>query len=337
MERILISGGNGVLGSSLSKLFLKLGNDVSVTDIIRRDECWRLLDLGIMDEVEYNWIASQDISPEYLKGFDLIIDCAIGFPDRPFGTGSPRAAINANLDPAVGMLEALRKLSDPPPVIYPSSFNSLYGNHGVYDESTFVNPTSIYGWTKAAAEQLYQTYHHSFGIPILITRVGSSYGEMMRTDEVVAKVIMANLQNKAFALRSPYSKRLWTYLGDVMSAYEAIVKRSDYGQNALFKDEIDSRNSVINVAGNVNDEITNNVELCRLISNITGAETEVRIEDYYEPGENIRGQPVNFDINADWSRTLLKWSPHYSLREGLEKTIIWFSGNYMKVTAWKTH
>ncbi|MEM0133644.1 MAG: NAD-dependent epimerase/dehydratase family protein, partial [Thermoplasmatales archaeon] len=70
-----------------------------------------------------------------------------------------------------------------------------------------------YRWTKAAAEQLYQTYHHSFGIPIFIARVGSSYGEMMRTDELVAKVIMSNLQNKEFTLRSPYSKRLWTYLG----------------------------------------------------------------------------------------------------------------------------
>ncbi|MEM0136708.1 MAG: hypothetical protein QXU18_16015 [Thermoplasmatales archaeon] len=42
----------------LSKLFLKLGNDVPVTDIARRDECWRLLNLGIMNEIEYDWKAS---------------------------------------------------------------------------------------------------------------------------------------------------------------------------------------------------------------------------------------------------------------------------------------
>ncbi|MEM0133643.1 MAG: hypothetical protein QXU18_00230 [Thermoplasmatales archaeon] len=61
----------------------------------------------------------------------MVVDFAIGLPDRPFGTRSPRAAISANFDPAVGMLEDLRKLSDPPPVIYPSSFNSLYDNQGV--------------------------------------------------------------------------------------------------------------------------------------------------------------------------------------------------------------
>ena len=184
-------------------MFLKLGIDVSVSDITRVDECLRLSELEIMDQVEYIWRASQDLSPADLNGLDLIVDCAIGFPDRPFGTASPRTAISANIEPAVGLLESLRKLTSPPPVIYPSSFNALYGTRGLYDEDTPVNPTSIYGWTKAAVEQLYRTYHHSFGIPVIITRVGSSYGEMMRTDELIAKLIISNLQNREFSLRSP--------------------------------------------------------------------------------------------------------------------------------------
>ncbi|MEM0135235.1 MAG: hypothetical protein QXU18_08440 [Thermoplasmatales archaeon] len=49
-----------------------------------------------------------------------------------------------------------------------------------------------------------------------------------------------------------------------MGAYEVIVKRSEYGHNAKFKDETESRISVINVAGNVSDEILNNVELCQI-------------------------------------------------------------------------
>lgn len=134
-------------------------------------------------------------------GCDLVVDCAIGFPDRPFGTSSPKASINSNLGPAIGLLESHRKMSDPPPVICPGSFNSLYGNRCVYSESTSVNPTYIYGWTKAAVEQLYRTHHHSFGIPVIITRVGSSYGEMMRTDELVARIITANLQGREFSLR----------------------------------------------------------------------------------------------------------------------------------------
>jgi nucleoside-diphosphate-sugar epimerase len=116
-----------VLGSSLSELFLKLGDEVTVTDITRIKECWRLTEKGILDQVEYKWKSSQDISQEDLDAVDLVIDCAIGFPDRPFGNESPRTAIGANLEPAVGLLESLRKLTSPPPVIYQSSFNALYG------------------------------------------------------------------------------------------------------------------------------------------------------------------------------------------------------------------
>ena len=317
-------------------MFLKLSVDVSVSDITRVDECWRLSELEIKDQVEYIWKASQDLSPADLNGIDLIVDCAIGFPDRPFGTGSPRTAISANVEPAIGLLENLRKLSDPPLVIYPSSFNSLYGNNGVYDENTPLNPTSIYGWTKAAVEQLFRTYHHSFGIPILITRVGSSYGEMMRTDELVAKVILANLQNHCFSLRSPYSKRLWTYVGDVANSYEAIVKRSDFGHDSNFLRKANSMNSVINIAGNAGDQIVSNLEICELIGEMMNSGTSTKLLDFYEPGEMIDGKPVNFDVNADLSRSLIAWEPKHTLRAGLEKTVEWFANKFGKVSMWNT-
>ena len=278
-----------------------------------------------MDQVEYRWKASQDLSQDDLDGIDLVVDCAIGFPDRPFGNGSPRGVISANLEPAVGLLESLRKLSSPPPVIYPSSFNTLYGTRGLYDENTHVNPTSVYGWTKAAVEQLYRTYHYSFGIPVIITRVGSSYGEMMRTDELMAKIIMSNLQNREFSLKSPYSRRLWTYLGDVIGLYEAMIKRSDYGHDMDFLNKIESRNSIINVAGNAGDEILNNVEIANLIGEVMDSTSNITLNSYYEPGEMINGIPVEFTINAEWSRNLIGKAPEHTLREGIKKTVDWFA------------
>ena len=80
--------------------------------------------------VSFGRKASQDLSYIDLKGIDLLIDYAIIFPDRLFGNESPRAPISANTDPAVGLLECIRKLSEPPAIIYPSSFNALYRNHG---------------------------------------------------------------------------------------------------------------------------------------------------------------------------------------------------------------
>ena len=337
MYRVLITGANGVLGSALSKLFLKLGNDVSAIDIVREEECWRLRNLEIMDQIQYNWKGSQDLTTEDLKGIDLVIDCAIGFPDRPFGTSSPRATVSANLAPAIGLLEAVRGSYEKPPIIYPSSFNSLYGNRGVYAETTAVAPTSIYGWTKTAVEQLYRTYHTSFGIPIIITRVGSGYGEMMRTDELVARLIYSALQKKIFKLKSPYSKRLWTYLGDVVDAYRAIIERSAYGHNERFFRDLKSTSFVLNIAGNAKDQILNNVELSELISEIVGNPFEIRLLDYYEPGELIEGIPVDFSINAEFTRNLLRWKPSHTLVNGLGKTVNWFVENSNRVGIWNIY
>ena len=113
MGKILITGGNGVLGSALSKMFLDLGDEVNVIDTVRQDECWRLIASGIQDQVNYNWKSSLDLSQDEVNGYDMIVDCAIGFPDRPFGNNSPTAAVNGNIDPAIGLLESLRKLQNP--------------------------------------------------------------------------------------------------------------------------------------------------------------------------------------------------------------------------------
>ncbi len=325
MSNVLITGGNGVLGSALAKAFLSEGNSVIVTEIVRKDESWRLKELNILDQVRYLWKSSIDIRPDDLRDVDLVIDTAIGFPDRPFCNDSPKSAMEFNIGPALGLLEALRHLDKKPLVIYPSSFNSLYGGTGIYSESTPTNPSSVYGWTKASVEQLYRAYHHSFGIPIIITRVGSGFGEMMRTDELVAKLIISALRKESFAMRSPNSRRLWTYLGDVITAYLRIADLCEYGRSMDLAETLDRNNQVINIAGNRYDKIVTNLELSEIIRDIGDGYPEVVAVEEYEPGEIVNGDPVHFEFDGNTSRKLLGWSPRFSLEDGLRKTFEWFS------------
>lgn len=327
MSNILITGGEGVLGSSLANFFLKSNNEVTLIDFVRKEECTRLKSFGILDQVDYIWKSSLDISVQDIEKIDMIFDCAIGFPDRPFGTDSPRSGIYGNLSPAIGLLEAVRHASNKPTLVYPSSFNALYGYSGTYNELTPTNPTSIYGWTKAAVETLYLTYYRSFGIPIIITRVGSSYGEMMRTDELVARLIMKGLRSEKFLLRSPKSKRLWTYIGDVIGAYSALVKQSDYGKSEQFLNELKELNLCLNIAGNLGDKVVNNEELSSIIGEITGFRDNILSSDKYEPGELLNGNPISFGFDAERTRKILKWKPTYSLNEGISKTTEWFRNN----------
>jgi len=313
--QIFITGIAGVLGSSLAKLCVERGWKVRGNDIMRREEAWRLGE--VIDEIEYIWKSSWDISSEDLRGAEVVIDCAIGFADRPMGIGSPQHVLIANLMPALRLLEIVSKLKEKPIVIYPSSFNALYGNlpGTTFTEDTAPRPSSLYGFTKASAELLYYTYYRCYNVPVIITRVGSAFGPKMRSDELVAKLIIHALKGRDFFLRSPNAKRIWCYSKDVMEFYLKLLEKPwEYVGLTL------------HCAGNRGDEIITNLELANRIKKITNSDFEI-YEAEYEPGEIIDDRPIDFCIDSSRTRELLKWYPKYSIEEGLRETVDWFREN----------
>jgi len=319
VNKVTISGVAGVLGSTLANFFLERGIDVRGIDIQRINEAWRLK--GIRERIEYTWKSTWDIEKEDIRDSDLVVDCAIQFADRPMGTSSPTHTLSGNLYPSLNMLEACRKLNkeDKPVLIYPSSFNSLYGNvPATLSEDTSLLPSSIYGWSKASAELLYKTYHKSFGIPSIVTRVGSAYGPKGRSDELIHKLIIYGLQDRDFYLYSPRAERLWTYVKDVLSFYDHLL------------DNLESNiGKTLHCVGNKSDKTIENIELARMVKDLTDSNMEIE-KGEYEAGEIVDGEPISFDIDSSYTRRKLDWQPEYSLKEGLKETIKWFREKWKK-------
>lgn len=311
--KALVTGGAGVLGSNLTKLLYDKGFDVRVIDVVRKEEAWRLKE--IMDKINYVWKSSFDVETSDVKDVDLIIDSAIGFADRPFGLNSPKTTVLYNILPSLGTLEAVKKLEKKPLMIYPSSFNVFYGEEKVIREDSKLSPSSVYGFTKACTELLYYTYYKSYGVPIIITRVGSAYGPKGRSDELPHRLIIYCLKGREFYLRSPESKRLWTYSKDVLSFYDKLIEKSE-----------ELIGYTLHCAGNKKDEIITNTELAKRISKIVGKEMKITYGSY-DIGELINGKPVNFEVDCSFTRKLLNWKPKYSLDEGLKETVEWFKEN----------
>ena len=313
--KALIAGGAGVLGSNLSLLLLRKGYQVTVMDIVRREEAWRLADLEVLGDVNYVWKNVADITADDVKGYDLIIDCAIGYADRPMGISSPTSVMLGNLLPPLRLLEALRQADFKGYAIYPSSFNALYGHRSgaVFSEFTPPLPNNVYGWTKGAAELLYHSYRRQYGLRTLVTRVGSAFGPRGRSDELPHRLIIYGLLGKRFTLRSPYAKRVWTYAEDVIGFYDRLLERLD--------DVYESGVFTLHLVGNKGDEVTTNVELAKRVKKYVPSLDWV--EGEYEPGE----RDVDFTYDSTLTRTLLKWSPQFSLDEGIERTVAWFKEN----------
>jgi len=319
--KALVAGGAGVLGSNLSWLLLRKGYQVTVMDIVRREEAWRLADLEVLGDVNYVWKNVADVTADDVKGYDLVIDCAIGYADRPMGISSPTSVMLGNLLPPLRLLEALRQADFKGYAIYPSSFNALYGHrHGaVFSEFTPPLPNNVYGWTKGAAELLYHSYRRQYGLRTLVTRVGSAFGPRGRSDELPHRLIIYGLLGKRFTLRSPYAKRVWTYAEDAIGFYDRLLERLD--------DVYESGVFTLHLVGNKGDEVTTNVELAKRVKKYVPSLDWV--EGEYEPGE----KDVDFTYDSTLTRTLLKWSPQFSLDEGIERTVAWFKENLWRYSA----
>jgi len=319
--KALVAGGAGVLGSNLSWLLLKKGYQVTVMDIVRREEAWRLADLEILGDVNYVWKNVADVTADDVKDYDLVIDCAIGYADRPMGISSPTSVMLGNLLPPLRLLEALRQAGFKGYAIYPSSFNALYGHRtgAVFSEFTPPLPNNVYGWTKGAAELLYHSYRRQYGLRTLVTRVGSAFGPRGRSDELPHRLIIYGLLGKRFTLRSPYAKRVWTYAEDAIGFYDRLLERLD--------DVYESGVFTLHLVGNKGDEVTTNVELAKRVKKYVPSLDWV--EGEYEPGE----KDVDFTYDSTLTRTLLKWSPQFSLDEGIERTVAWFKENLWRYSA----
>lgn len=314
LMRILVIGAAGVVGSALTERFLKMGMTVSCLDICRIDEAWRLSDAR--DRVKYLWKASNDLLLDDVRGVDAIVDAGLGVADRPLGNTSPSYTVTANIYPPLRILDIVSRM-DPgrmPTLIYPSSFNTLYGHPAgsTYSTEMLPNPSSVYGWTKAAVEMLCMTYHRAHGVPCIVTRVGSGYGARMRSDELPARLILNVLKGRSMLLRSPEAKRLWTYGEDIIDFYEKLV--DDLKQYV---------GQTLHCAGNADNEIVTNMHLARLVARIGGRDDMEITPGPYEAGELVDGKPISFEIDG---RSPL-WNPRFTLEEGMTRTLGWFREN----------
>ncbi len=315
MNKIHIAGIGGVLGSTLAEN-LKDEYEIQGNDIKRINEAWRL-DKDLIDEENYIWKSSFDLDSKDLEDVDVVFDCGLPYADRPFGTESPKTTMFDNLKPAMGLLEAVRGLKEEnlPICIYASSFNVFYGSQNTLVEDHKLTPSTVYGWSKASAELLYQSYYRSFGIPVIISRVGSAFGPKGRSDEMVHNIIIKALKDEDKYLWSPKAKRLWCYAGDVMKFYKKLLNEAN---NHI--------GSVLHCAGNKNTGITTNLRVASIIKELTNSNMEI-IKGEYEDGELIDGEPITFEFDSSKTRELLGWKPQHTLKEGLKKTISWFEDN----------
>ncbi len=177
--KVLVTGGAGFIGSHLVDALMESGNEVRVLDD---------LSAGSMENVEH-WLDHKrfefmrgdmrdpDVSEEAVEGVDVVFHLAAN-PEVRIGSQSPELLYETNVGITHNLLEAVR-VSNVKYLVFTSS-STVYGDARVIptpEDYGPLEPISVYGGAKLAAEALISGYAHTFGFKALIFRLANIIGK----------------------------------------------------------------------------------------------------------------------------------------------------------------
>ena len=239
MSKVLITGGAGYIGSMLCTRLLSLGHKVTVVDLLKYDK-------GSLNHLYFNKnftlivddVRKRNLIKNLTKQNDYIIPLA-ALVGAPLCEKFKKDAISTNLGTVKTLCEVATKKNK---VIYLTT-NSGYGigeKDKYCDETSPLNPISLYGRTKCDGEDLVRTKIKNHVCFRLATVFGHSY--RMRSDLLVNNFVNTTVKKKKLTLFEPHFRRNFIHVRDVVNAIEFTIKNFNRLKNDVYNLGLSSAN-----------------------------------------------------------------------------------------------
>jgi nucleoside-diphosphate-sugar epimerase len=186
------------------------------------------------------------------------------------------------------------------------STSSVYGAYATGDETTEPRPTSYYGVTKLAAEQLALSYQRTRGLPACSLRLFSVYGPRERPEKLYSKLIKAIAEDREFPLYegSEDHLRSYTYVGDIVDGFVAALDNLER-----------CAGEILNLG---TDRTITTGEGIAIVEEIMGKKARI-LQVPKREGDQLRTE-----ANIEKARALLGYNPVTQPREGLAAQVAWY-------------
>ncbi len=306
MQRTLVTGGAGFLGSHLCERLLTEGHDVLCVDNYFTGNKTNIAHL--LDNPRFELMRHDVTFPLYVE-VDEIYNLAC--PASPIHYQfDPVQTTKASVHGAINMLGLARRVEAK---IFQASTSEVYGDPRLCPQPEsywgYVNPIgarSCYDEGKRCAETLFFDYHRQHRLRIKVARIFNTYGPRMHPNDgrVVSNFIVQALRNEPVTIYGEGTQtRCFCYVDDQIEAW------------LRFMDSPDDLTGPINVG---NPQETTILELAQTIVRLTGSHSPL-----------VR-RPLPFDDpkrrcpDITRAQEKLDWQPRITLEEGLLKTIAYF-------------
>jgi len=306
-KRVLVTGGAGFLGSHLCTKLLEQGCEVVCVDNLFTGTKRNIYPL--LNNPNFEFMRHDITFPLYLE-VDEIYNLAC--PASPIHyQNDPVQTTKVNVHGAINVLGLAKRVKAK---IFQASTSEVYGDPEVHPQpETYrgsvntIGPRSCYDEGKRCAETLFFDYFRQHKLRIKVARIFNTYGPNMHPFDgrVVSNFILQALQNKPLTVYGDGSQsRSFCYVDDLIDGFTRLMQSGDD-----FTGPVNLGNPV---------EFTM-IELAEQVKELTNSKSEIKYEPLPEDDPKQR-QP---DITL--AREKLDWEPKVELREGLEKTIAYFS------------
>ncbi len=305
---ILVTGAAGFIGSHLAERLIDLGHSVRGLDCFT-DYYARALKELYAGQIKDKGVVflpldlAEDDLGSAVRDVEIVYHAAAQ-PGISTTTAFETYARN-NITATYRLLEAVKQSPSFRGFINIST-SSVYGADATGDETTEPRPTSYYGVTKLAAEQLVLAHTRDQGLPACSLRLFSVYGPRERPDKLYFKLISYILQDREFPLceGSEHHLRSYTYIEDAIDGMVAALDNFDRCTGEVF---------------NIGTDVTlTTKEAMRTVEEVIG-----------KPAKIVRvprraGDQLKTHANIEKARRLLGYDPATTLREGVEKMVEWY-------------
>lgn len=240
--------------------------------------------------------------------FHLAAQTIVGIANR-----SPLSTFDANVRGTWNVLEACRRSPLVTSVVVASS-DKAYGTQArlPYDEAMPLHGEHPYDVSKSCTDLIAASYHHTYRLPVAITRFGNFYGGGdLNFNRLVPQTIRAVIRDEAPVIRSDGTfVRDYIYIEDAAAAYVLLAER--------LREDATLAGEAFNFSC---EQPMTVIELVDRILALMGR-TELRPRVLNEASNEIRAQY----LAAGKARVRLGWKPRFTLDEGLARTIAWYRG-----------
>src|SRR6185295_9171886 len=191
-------------------------------------------------------------------------------------------------------------------------FGSL-GEEGLFCETTAYDPRSPYSASKAASDHLVRAWHHTYGLPVIVTNCSNNYGPYHFPEKLIPLIIINALEGAKLPVYGQGANvRDWLYVEDHVRALFAVIMQGKVGHTYCIGADCERTNlQVVEAICALMDELAPNAKIGPRRNLITFVADR--------PGHDLR-----YAIDAGKIATELEWKPCENFESGLRKTVAWY-------------